>query len=136
MNIDSIRDGYVIDHIAAGKAMRLYQMLGLDGLDCPVAVIKNVPSRKLGRKDILKIDSRVDLDLDVIGYVSPNATVSVIRDGKVTEKRHLALPQRLVGILTCRNPRCITTTEQGLRQEFVLSSDGKTYCCKYCESPA
>ena len=105
MNIDSIRDGYVIDHIAAGKAMRLYQMLGLDGLDCPVAVIKNVPSRKLGRKDILKIDSRVDLDLDVIGYVSPNATVSVIRDGKVTEKRHLALPQRLVGILTCRNPR-------------------------------
>ncbi len=136
MNIDSIRDGYVIDHIAAGKAMRLYQMLGLDVLDCPVAVIKNAPSRKLGRKDILKIDSRIDIDLDVIGYVSPNATVSVIRDGKVTEKRHLALPRRLVGILACRNPRCITTTEQGLRQEFVLSADGKTYCCRYCESPA
>ena len=99
MRIDSIRNGIVIDHITAGKAMELYRMLRLEELDCPVAVIKNAVSRKQGKKDIIKIDSSIDIDLDVIGFVSPNATVCIIRDGVVQEKRHLALPKRLTGIL-------------------------------------
>lgn len=137
MRIDSIREGIVIDHITAGKAMQLYRMLGLDALDCPVAIIKNAASKKLGKKDIIKIDSGIEIDLDVIGFVSPNATVCIIRDGKVQEKRHLALPKRLTGILQCRNPRCITTTEQGIRQVFVLSeADNTSYRCLYCDAKA
>lgn len=137
MRIDSIRNGIVIDHITAGKAMQLYRMLGLDALDCPVAIIKNAVSKKLGKKDIIKIDSSIEIDLDVIGFVSPNATVCIIRDGSVQEKRHLALPKRLTGILQCRNPRCITTTEQGIRQVFVLSdADSTSYRCLYCDTRA
>lgn len=137
MRIDSIRNGIVIDHITAGKAMQLYRMLGLESLDCPVAVIKNAVSEKLGKKDIIKIDSSIDIDLDVIGFVSPNATVCIIRDGVVQEKRHLALPKRLTGILQCRNPRCITTTEQGIRQVFILSdADHTSYRCLYCDARA
>lgn len=137
MRIDSIRNGIVIDHITAGKAMQLYRMLGLDALDCPVAIIKNAVSKKLGKKDIIKIDSSIDIDLDVIGFVSPNATVCIIRDGVVQEKRHLELPVRLTGILECRNPRCITTTEQGIRQVFVLSdADHMSYRCLYCDTKA
>ena len=135
MRIDSIRNGIVIDHITAGKAMQLYRMLGLDALDCPVAIIKNAVSKKLGKKDIIKIDSGIEIDLDVIGFVSPNATVCIIRDGVVREKRHLELPKRLTGILQCRNPRCITTTEQGIRQVFVLSeTDHTSYRCLYCDT--
>ena len=135
MRIDSIRNGIVIDHITAGKAMELYRMLRLEELDCPVAVIKNAVSRKQGKKDIIKIDSSIDIDLDVIGFVSPNATVCIIRDGVVREKRHLALPKRLTGILHCKNPRCITTTEQGIKQVFVLSeTDHASYRCLYCDA--
>ena len=137
MRIDSIRNGIVINHITAGKAMELYRMLRLEELDCPVAVIKNAVSRKQGKKDIIKIDSSIDIDLDVIGFLSPNATVCIIRDGVVREKRHLALPKRLTGILHCKNPRCITTTEQGIRQVFVLSeTDHSSYRCLYCDARA
>lgn len=137
MRIDSIRNGIVIDHITAGKAMELYRMLRLEELDCPVAVIKNAVSRKQGKKDIIKIDSSIDIDLDVIGFLSPNATVCIIRDGVVREKRHLALPKRLTDILHCKNPRCITTTEQGIRQVFVLSeTDHSSYRCLYCDARA
>lgn len=137
MRIDSIHNGIVIDHITAGKAMQLYRMLNLDALDCPVAVIKNVVSQKQGRKDIIKIDSSIEIDLDVIGFVSPNATVCIIRDGAVREKRHLAPPKRLTGILQCKNPRCITTTEQGIKQVFVLSdTDHTSYRCIYCDTKA
>ncbi|MCH5182858.1 MAG: aspartate carbamoyltransferase regulatory subunit [Oscillospiraceae bacterium] len=135
MRIDSIRNGIVIDHITAGKAMELYRMLRLEELDCPVAVIKNAVSQKQGKKDIIKIDSSIEIDLDVIGYISPNATVCIIRDGVVQEKRHLALPKRLTGILHCKNPRCITTTEQGIKQVFVLSeTDHASYRCLYCDA--
>ncbi len=137
MRIDSIKNGIVIDHITAGKAMQLYRMLGLDALDCPVAVIKNVTSEKLGRKDIIKIDSCIEFDMDVIGFVSPNATICIIRDGVVKEKKHLALPQMLTDIIRCKNPRCITTTEQGIKQIFVLSDASKTaYRCLYCDTRA
>lgn len=133
MRIDSIKNGIVIDHITAGKAMQLYRMLGLDALDCPVAVIKNVVSEKLGRKDIIKIDSSIQLDMDVVGFVSPNATICIIRDGAVTEKRHLALPKTLTNIIRCKNPRCITTTEQDIRQIFTLT-ERNTYRCIYCDT--
>lgn len=133
MRIDSIKNGIVIDHITAGKAMQLYRMLGLDALDCPVAVIKNAVSEKLGKKDIIKIDSSIELDMDVVGFVSPNATICIIRDGLVTEKRHLSLPQTLTDIIRCKNPRCITTTEQGIKQRFVLS-DHHAYRCIYCDA--
>ncbi len=137
MRIDSIKNGIVIDHIPAGKAMQLYRMLGLDALDCPVAIIKNASSEKLGKKDIIKVDSRIDLDMDVVGFVAPDATICIIRDGIVTEKRHLALPKRLTDILRCKNPRCITTTEQGVKQIFVLSDPQKReYRCLYCDTKA
>lgn len=138
MKIDSIVNGIVIDHIAAGRGMRLYQLLGLDKLtDCSVAIIMNVHSRKLGRKDMIKIDAAVNLDLDAIGYVDPNATVNVIRDGLLVEKKEIGLPEQLINIIHCKNPRCITTTEQELTQIFLLTDRKKiTYRCRYCETKA
>ena len=137
MRIDSIKNGIVIDHIPAGKAMQLYGMLGLDALDCPVAVLKNVSSEKLGKKDIIKIDSCMEFDMDVISFVCPNATVCIIRDEVVVEKKQISLPQTLTDILVCKNPRCITTTEQGIRQIFTLVDPKKTeYRCIYCEAKA
>ena len=133
MNIDSIKNGIVIDHISAGKAMQLYAMLGLDRLECCVAVIQNVSSKKMGRKDIIKIDSSIDMNLDVIGYVSPNATVNIIEKGELVRKEYIGLPHRLVNIIRCRNPRCITTTEQEIEHVFVLSDKGE-YRCLYCET--
>ena len=112
MNIDSIKNGLVIDHITAGKSMQIYEMLKLDLLDCSVAVIKNASSRKMGKKDIIKIDSNINVDLDVLGYLSPNATVSTIENGVLVEKRHISPPERLVNVIKCKNPRCITQTEQ------------------------
>jgi aspartate carbamoyltransferase regulatory subunit len=108
MNIDSIKNGLVIDHITAGKAMRIYNMLHLGELDCQVAIIKNAHSTKMGKKDIIKIDSAIDIDLDVLGYMSPHITVDVIRDGQRVEKKHIELPETLTNILRCKNPRCIT----------------------------
>lgn len=137
MIIDAISNGIVIDHIAAGKAMTLYGILGLDGLDCTVALLKNVPSRKLGRKDIIKIDRILDLDWDVIGYIDPGITVNIIRDGVRVEKRQLRLPERITNVIRCRNPRCITSVEQELPQIFTLTDpETRTYRCLYCETKA
>ncbi len=135
MNIDSIQNGLVLDHIQAGVSMEIYRLLGLDKLDCSVAIIKNAKSTKMGRKDIIKIDALIDLNLDVLGYVDPNITVDVIWDGVRVEKKHLQLPKRLVNVLRCKNPRCITTVETQLPAEFLLRNPEKhTYCCAYCES--
>ena len=137
MIIDSIQNGIVIDHITAGKAMELYNILGLDKLECTVAILKNVTSGKLGRKDIIKIDREMDLDWDLIGYVDPSITVNIIRDGKLVEKRTLKLPERIRGVLKCKNPRCITSVEQELPQVFTLTEEStRTYRCLYCETKA
>lgn len=135
MNIDSIRDGVVIDHITAGSSMRLYELLGLDAVDCPVAIIKNAVSRKMGKKDIMKIDGEINLNLDVIGYVDPGATVNVIRSGERVEKKTIDMPQTLTDVIRCKNPRCITSTEQELRHIFRLTDrENKVYRCVYCET--
>ena len=137
MNIDSIHNGIVIDHITAGRGMQLYNLLGLDKLDCSVAIIKNVNSKKMGKKDIIKVDSPINLDIDAIGYVDPNATVNVIRDGKLVEKRDIVLPEQLTNVIRCKNPRCISSTEQELPQIFLLTDREKgTYRCRYCEAKA
>ena len=137
MNIDAIKNGIVIDHITAGLGMKLYDLLGLESLDCSVAIIKNVNSPKLGRKDIIKIDADIPINLDVIGYVDPGATVNRIRDGVTIEKKKLELPEKLVNVLFCRNPRCITSTEQELKHVFKLTDrKNRIYRCLYCETKA
>ena len=137
MIIDSIQNGIVIDHITSGKSMELYNILGLADLNCTVAILKNVTSNKLGRKDIIKIDREMDLDWDLIGFVDPSITVNIIRNGQLAEKRTLKLPERIRGVLTCHNPRCITSVEQELPQEFVLTDREKhTYRCISCETEA
>ena len=137
MQIDSIQNGIVIDHIAAGKAMELYQILGLDKLDCTVAILKNVPSQKMGRKDIIKVDSYLNLDWNILGYVDPNITVNIIANGELLEKRQLTLPERLTNVIRCKNPRCITSVEQELPQVFKLTDrEHRVYRCLYCETKA
>ena len=137
MNIDSIINGIVIDHIAAGRSMMLYKLLHLDQLDCSVAIIKNVHSNKMGKKDIIKVDAAIDLNTDVIGYVDPDATVNIIRDGKLVEKKAIVLPERLVNVIRCKNPRCISSTEQELPQVFMLTDrENRVYRCRYCETKA
>ena len=137
MNIDSIKNGILIDHITAGQGMRIYNLLGLDSLDCSVALIKNVSSRKMGKKDIIKIDSDFDVDTDILGYVDPDVTVNIIKDGKTVEKKSIALPEKLTGVLTCKNPRCISATEQELPQIFKLTDRARrVYRCIYCETKA
>ena len=135
MNIDSIKNGIVIDHITAGKGMEIYQLLSLGELDCMVALINNANSTNMGRKDIIKIDDNIELDTDVLGYVDPGVTVSLIRDGKTVDKRKMSLPLELEGVLRCRNPRCICSTEQELAHIFKLADPAKReYRCIYCES--
>ncbi len=135
MNIDSIKNGIVIDHIAAGKGMRLYELLGLDKLDCSVALIRNVSSKKIGRKDIIKIDADISVNLDVIGFVDPDATVNIIRDSALVEKKTIPMPEMLTNVVKCKNPRCITSTEQELPQIFKLTDkENKVYRCLYCET--
>mgnify|MGYP003292400280 FL=1 len=135
MNIDSIKNGIVIDHISAGNAMKLYRLLKLDALDCSVAIIQNVNSNKMGKKDIIKIDADVDLKMDIIGYVDPNITVDIIRDGVLAEKRSIDLPEKLQDVIFCKNPRCITTTEQELPHIFKLTDrENRVYRCIYCET--
>ena len=135
MNIDSIQNGVVLDHIQAGKSMEIYQSLHLDELDCSVAIIKNVRSERMGKKDIIKIDSPMEVDLDVLGYIDPHITVNIIRDGREVEKKHLALPQKLVNIIHCKNPRCITVSEPQLDAIFLLSDPEKrSYRCAYCDT--
>ncbi len=137
MNVDSITNGFVIDHIIAGRGMRIYELLGLDNLDCSVAIIKNVNSKKHGKKDIIKIDAQIELDIDIIGYVDPGATVNIIRDGKLVEKKILELPETLTNVIKCKNPRCITTTEQEINHVFKLTDrDHGVYRCLYCETKA
>lgn len=138
MNIDGITSGVVIDHITAGKSMAVYRYLHLDQLECPVAIIKHVKSSRLGKKDIIKIDdASFDIDLDALGYLEPGSTVNIIRDGRIAEKKHPALPQRLVNVIRCKNPRCITSTEQELVHEFrLVNPEKKIYRCVYCDSAA
>ena len=135
MKIDSIVNGIVLDHITAGKAMEVYKALELDELECSVAIIKNVKSNKMGKKDIIKIADEFEVDLDVLGYIDPNITVSIIKDGKTIEKKKLKLPKRIVNVEKCKNPRCITSVEQELNHVFVLTDkQSKSYRCKYCET--
>lgn len=135
MNIEPIQNGVVIDHIEAGRAMQLYKLLNLGSLDASVALIKNVPSKKMGKKDIIKIDADIDLNFDVIGFVDPSATIVIIRNGELVEKRSIALPEKLTNVIFCKNPRCITSVEQEIDHIFKLADpDKKEYRCIYCET--
>ncbi len=137
MNIDSIKNGIVIDHITVGKGMKIYKLLGLDSLECPVALIKNVPSRKMSKKDIIKIDADIEIDTDILGFVDPDVTVNIIKDDKIVEKKTIELPEKLTNVLICKNPRCISATEQELPQIFKLADKEKrVYRCLYCETKA
>ena len=137
MIIDAISNGIVLDHITAGRGMELYHILELHKLKCSVAVLTNVNSRKMGRKDILKIDEIIELNFDVLGYIDPGITVSVVRDGKLEHKFAVELPERVENVIKCKNPRCITTTEQELSHVFKLCDpETRLYRCLYCESAA
>ena len=137
MTVDEIKNGIVIDHITAGKGMNIYSLLKLDKLECSVALIKNAPSRKMGKKDIIKIDADIEINTDILGYVDPDITVNVIKDGRTIEKKRIALPEKLTNVIKCKNPRCITTTEQELPQIFKLTDkENHVYRCLYCESKA
>ncbi len=137
MNIDAIQNGIVIDHIPAGAGMELYRMLCLDALDCSVAIIKNAHSNKDGKKDIIKIDAEIPLNFDLIGYLAPHAKINIIRSGKLVEKRDATLPKTLTNVISCKNPRCITKTEQELDQVFRLTDpEQRIYRCIYCEAKA
>ncbi len=137
MTVDSIQNGIVIDHIAAGCGMKLYHLLSLEKAGAPVAIMMNVTSRKLGKKDIIKIDGEVPINFDVIGYVDPSATINVIRDGQLAEKKRIPVPEKLVNVIRCKNPRCISMTEQELPQVFLLKNrEEKEYRCAWCETRA
>lgn len=135
MNIDGITNGLVIDHIEAGKGMELYNALHLGDLSCSVALIKNVNSRKMGKKDIIKVDEVIDVDLNVLGFIDPNITVNTIKNNERIGKSHIELPKEVKNIIKCKNPRCITSTEQELPHIFKLTDEKKrTYRCLYCET--
>ncbi len=137
MNVDAIKNGIVIDHIAVGKGMELYQLLKLDELDCSVAIMKNVTSAKMGKKDIIKIDADIEIDMNILGYVDPDATINIIRDGKRVEKKRINLPEKLTNVIFCKNPRCITSTEQELPHIFKCTDkENRVYRCIYCETKA
>ena len=137
MNIDSIQNGVVIDHITAGRGMKLYELLGLDRIDSSVAIIKNASSKRMGKKDIIKIDADMPVDFNIIGFVDPNATVNIIKDGKLLEKKSIQMPETLVNVIRCKNPHCITTCEQELDHIFRLTDrKSKIYRCVYCETKA
>ena len=137
MNIDAVKNGIVLDHIPAGKSMEIYKMLELEKLDCQVAIIRNASSGKMGKKDILKIDTEMDLDFAVLGYIAPGTTVNIIRNDQRVEKRYLDLPEEVRGVIHCKNPRCITSVEQELEQVFRLTDrENRVYRCLYCESKA
>lgn len=137
MIIGQIKDGIVLDHITAGKGMEIYNILHLGELDCTVALIKNADSTKMGKKDIIKISTHMEIDLDILGYLDPGITVNIIHDSKVTERRTLELPQKVVGVIKCRNPRCITSVEREIVHEFKLTDPAKkVYRCIYCEQKA
>ena len=135
LNVGTIREGFVLDHIKAGKAMTLYKDLQLDKLDCTFAIIKNAVSHKMGKKDIIKVQCPIDqIDLDIVGFIDHNITVNIIKDGKITEKKDLRLPKKIVNVVKCKNPRCITSIEQELDQIFILTDEeNQVYRCMYCE---
>ena len=135
LNVGSLNDGVVLDHIAAGKSMEIYKYLGLDKLDCQVAIIKNAKSQKMGRKDIIKIESPLDvINLDILAYIDNNFTANIIHNGEISEKKILTLPKTIKNVLKCKNPRCITSIEQGLEQIFLLTDEEKQiYRCRYCD---
>ncbi len=135
LNIGQIEEGFVLDHIKAGKSMQIYRHLGLDKLDSTVAIIKNAKSQVMGKKDILKVECDINsLDLDVLAFIDHNITVNVIKDGEIIEKRSLVLPKEIRGVIRCHNPRCISSIEQELPQIFYLADEEKEiYRCKYCD---
>lgn len=134
LNIDSLQNGIVIDHITAGKGMRIYELLELSKLDCCVAIIKNAKSDKYGKKDIIKIDGVLNINLDILGFVDNNVTVCTIVNGKLTKKEQIVLPQKLKNVIQCKNPRCITSVEEGVDDLFYLcDSEKHRYRCSYCE---
>ena len=137
MKVGAIKNGVVIDHIAAGRGMELYHFLNLDHVDAPIALIKNAPSEKMGKKDIIKIDAELPLELDALGYIDPNVTINVVKDGVRVEKFHPQLPEKLTNIVHCKNPRCITSVEQEIPHIFKLTNrETGEYRCIYCESKA
>ncbi len=135
LNVGGLREGYVLDHIKAGKAMTIYHDLKLDKLDCTVAIIKNARSNKMGKKDIIKVECPIEeLDLDILGFIDHNITVNIIQNETIVEKKKLSPPKKIVNIIRCKNPRCITSVEQGLDHVFVLTDpETETYRCMYCE---
>ncbi|MCI8557471.1 MAG: aspartate carbamoyltransferase regulatory subunit [Lachnospiraceae bacterium] len=135
LNVGRIAEGFVLDHIQAGKSMEIYKYLNLDKLDCTVAIIKNARSGKMGKKDIMKIECPIDyIDLEVLGFIDHNITVNIVKDEEIVEKKELTLPKEIRNIVRCRNPRCITSIEQELDQVFILTNEEKEiYRCKYCE---
>lgn len=135
MNIDGVNTGIVLDHIKAGKSMQIYELLGLDKINNCVAIIQNADSAKYGKKDIIKIDQIIDLDFDVLGYIDSNITVNIVKDGKLERKHHMELPQTLKNVVKCKNPRCITSVEQGILHTFKLvDRENKVYRCIYCDA--
>ena len=134
LNISGIQEGFVLDHIQAGKGMRIYELLELDKLDCCVALIKNARSSKLGRKDIIKIEGDLAINFDVLGFIDNNITVCTIKNGELVKKENIVLPRRIKNVVKCKNPRCITSTEENLDQIFVLCDEkAHRYRCLYCE---
>ena len=138
MTVDTIKNGIVIDHITAGLGMKIYALLKLDELDCSVAIIKNVSSNKMGKKDIIKVDADIDVDVELLGYVDPGVTVDIIKDSILVEKRKVSLPEKLTNVIKCKNPRCITSVEQELPHIFKKTTNGEkaVYRCIYCETKA
>ena len=135
LNVGALNEGFVLDHIQAGKSMEIYRYLKLDKLDCCVAIIKNARSAKMGKKDIIKVECPIDmLNLDILGFIDHNITVNIIKDGQICEKKSLTLPKQITNVIKCRTPRCITSIEQELDHVFVLTDPEKEiYRCKYCE---
>lgn len=137
MRVDSITNGIVIDHISGGKAMQIYELLNLSKLDCSVAVLQNMPSKTMPKKDIIKIDSLIDINIEALGFISPSITVNIIKNGEIVEKKHIELPETLTDVLFCKNPRCITSTEQDIKHIFKLTDRNTgTYRCIYCDTKA
>lgn len=135
MKIDEIKNGIVIDHITAGKSMDIYHFLNLENLDCSVAIIKNASSKKMGKKDIIKIDDELEIDMNVLGYIDPDVTINIIKNGERIEKHHPELPERIENVIKCKNPRCITSVETDIPHIFKLTEkENRVYRCIYCDS--
>ena len=135
MNIDTIENGYVIDHITAGNAIKIYRLLDLENIGCQVALITNAKSKKTGTKDLLKIGELIDINLDKIAFIDPDVTINIVKNNKIIEKKKITIPEKLVNVCYCNNPRCITSIERGLDQIFNLTNkDKKVYRCNYCET--